>query len=164
MIKPHKSCIPVVLSLGLLAMALAGCGDDDPAAPPKTTEVVVSATLAFESAYLDLDSGATETGMTFPNSATMDLKAAYNSGRTIHTVVFQQSSRQIAHLTSRTFASVTRDDATAATFTSNLIDDPFDGSRVILIKTELGAIYKLGNATEDNAGVTFDYAKLVDAP
>ncbi len=166
MLKPHKSHILAILTMGILALAGVGCSDDDPVTPPATVEVVASATLAFESEYLDLDSETTESlpGSLGNPSPVMDLRAAYNSGRTTHTVIFQQGSRQLIHLTGRTFASVTKADAMAAAFTPGLVDEPFDDTRVILIKSELGAIYKMGNATEDNAGVTFDYAKLVDAP
>jgi len=56
------------------------------------------------------------------------------------------------------------EDARAATFTTSLVDAPFDSSRVILIRTDQGVMFKLGNPVEAELvvdGVTFDAAPLI---
>jgi hypothetical protein len=145
---------------------VAGCGDDKKSTNSTPPNPVKSAHLDFESHYLDLETGNVDTvfGIDSP-AAEMDINLAYNSVRVVHTVVFQTSGRQIAHLPSRTFASVTVADTTGAPFTSNLVDTSFDANRVIMVKTNVGGVYKLGNPVETadyTDGCTFDYAKLTD--
>ena len=125
---------------------------------------VSSYTLDFEAEYVDLDGGTTEhvDFGSFPENDGWDVMVAYNAGGTVHSVLFQNQSdgREIAHLTGASFDAVSAADAASASFTTSLIDASFDTDRVVLIRTDLGAVYKLGNPDEDDQGLTFDAALL----
>lgn len=92
----------------------------------------------------------------------------YNSISTDpHAIIRQNQTTavEIAHLPDVTLASLAEADFDGATFTTDLINTPFDGNRVILIRTDLGDVYALGNPSEDvTAGtLTFD-AALIATP
>lgn len=150
----------------LMAILLACSEDKKPTAPAGPT--IRNVNLSFEDDYLDLDTDSVETVPFAGNPSTgMDFRIAYNSVPAIHAVVFQRSGRQIAHMVGRPFASVGVMDADTVTFSSSLNGDPFSTDRTILVKSETGAVFKLGNPVETSSsadGVTFDYAKVKDAP
>lgn len=159
------------LRVGLLVLAAlflgSGCSEDSPPTAPGSGHTARNVNLAYEIDYLDLDTDSVETPPPFLPSAGMDLVIAYNSNTPVHGRVFQErTGREIAHLIGRRFEFVIATDADTATFTASLIDQPFGTDRTILVKTEVGAVYKLGNPVEtaNPRGVTFDYAKLKDGP
>jgi hypothetical protein len=47
-----------------------------------------------------------------------------------------------------------------ADFGQDLVDLPFDDQRVILIRTEAGRTWAIGNPVEDDAGLTLEFAEL----
>ncbi len=67
---------------------------------------------------------------------------------------------QIAHLRNRTFDSVGPGDIASAGWTTELILEPFDGTRAILLQTAEGNVFKVGNAEAVTSGVAFDAALL----
>lgn len=67
---------------------------------------------------------------------------------------------QIAHLRDRSFDSVGRDDIATAEWTPELVLEPFDGTRVILLRTAEGNDFKVGNAEGVTSGIAFDAASL----
>jgi len=86
---------------------------------------------------------------------------AFNGARSVHSVVFHnQTGDQIAHLRGRSFSSVTSDDVATAAFQTGLIDEPFDNTRAILIRTQGGAVYAIGNPVETATNVTFDTERI----
>lgn len=120
-------------------------------------------TLPFYDQALDLDAGAVvdcdpTAGCSGSAPAGWDFSLAFNSTTATAARVFQNEGAavEIAHLAGAVFEDVTPADAAAATFTTGLVNEPFDASRVILIKTDLGLIYKLGNPVETLGDVTFD--------
>jgi hypothetical protein len=124
-----------------------------------------SRTLVFESQYLNLDTGtismSSGPGPGDPSDSGWDIQIAYNGGRAVHSVVFHnQLHDQIAHLRVRTFSSVTSDDVAAASFQTGLIDEPFDNTRAILIRTDTGAVFAIGNPVETDTNVTFDTERI----
>ena len=129
------------------------------------TAEVVTQTVAFEAECLDLDTGAVDDSCLDPSSeaSNWDVLIAYHADRTVHAVVLQNqlNNVEIAHVQNRAFNEGMLEDIAGATFTQNVIDQPFDGTRVILIRTDLGAIYKLGNAFEEESGVSFDFELLL---
>ena len=143
------------------ALALTACSDSN--AP----EVVTSYTLRYY-VDLDLEQGVTTDCQPAPTfcSSDDDLILAYNATKTVPAVAVQNqfTSEQIAHLTSRTFASVHLADTAGAGFTTQVIDQPFDDTRVILILTAAGHVYKLGNPVafgpQNADSVRFDTALL----
>jgi hypothetical protein len=84
-----------------------------------------------------------------------------------HSVIRQNQTTavEIAHLPGVTLGSLTEADLQGASFTTDLVSDPFDTARVILIRTDLGNVYALGNPSEDltNGTLTFD-AALISKP
>lgn len=93
-----------------------------------------------------------------------DFYAHYNSQTTPKAVIRQNqnTSVEIAHLPGTALEDLTEEQVAAATFTTSLVADPFDAGRVILIKTNEGAIFGLGNPVEDTMAqtVTLDAALL----
>ena len=79
----------------------------------------------------------------------------------------QQTAVEISHLPDVTLATLTEADFDGATFTTELVDTPFDANRVILVRTDLGNVYALGNPSEDTSGftptLTFDAALIATA-
>ena len=78
--------------------------------------------------------------------------------------LFQQQSslREIAFLDERPFNSVTGGDIADAEFTTGLIGVPFKNDDTVLLKTDTGDIFKIGNPVElgDFGPVTFEYRLL----
>ena len=75
----------------------------------------------------------------------------------------QTTGAEIAHLTGVTLDGLTEADVEGATFTTDLVSETFDTGRVILIRSDTGAIYALGNPVEDTTALTltFDAVLLV---
>jgi hypothetical protein len=96
-----------------------------------------------------------------------DLYVYYSSQTTPKSVIRQNQTTgvEIAHLPGVTLSELTEADVAAATFTTTLVADPFDAGRVILIRTDLGSVYALGNPVEDTNAqtLTFD-AAWIDEP
>jgi len=134
---------------------------DPPAAAPYT--------LRFNRARPDLDTGAiTECPFGLcPTEQGWDLYVYYSSGSTPHSVIRQNQTTvvEIAHLAGVSLESLTEADYDGATFTTDLVADQFDAGRVILIRTDLGRVYALGNPVEDDTAqtLTFD-AVLIQEP
>ena len=121
----------------------------------------VTQTLAFESECLDLDAANLVQDCETPEGV-WDVIATYHAHRDVHAVVIQNQGNEIeiAVLDGAAFSDVTSDDATGVTFSTERIDWAFDGSFVLLVRTDLGAVFKLGNANETALGVTLDYERL----
>lgn len=101
-----------------------------------------------------------------PTQEEWDLYVHNNTATDPHSIIRQNqtTSVEIAHLPGVTLAGLTEADFQAATFTTNLVDDPFDSGRVILIRTDLGRVYALGNPSEDlsTSKLTFDAALIAE--
>lgn len=115
---------------------------------------------------LDLETGASQNcdiGAP-PCPATHDFRFAYNGTTPVHSRLFHYSARQIVHLIGRTYASVHLADTAGVVFGTSLIDQPFDNTRTVLLRTDGGNVYKLGNPTEFGASgadsVRFHAARL----
>jgi len=131
-------------------------------------------TLAFEQACLDLDIGVVDEEFCsgppsrgsddLPVEASWDIRVGYHADRAARAVIFQNgaSEVEIAHLTGVAFDDVTSAAIAGASFTLDVVDQPFDAARVILVRTDRGAVYKLGNAFEDETGLRLDYELLSD--
>jgi hypothetical protein len=101
-----------------------------------------------------------------PSGAEWDLYVHYNSQSDPNSVIRQNQSIgvEIAHLPGVVLADLTEADVEGATFTTDLVATPFDAGRVILIRTDLGNVYALGNPVQDGQStLTFD-AALVAGP
>lgn len=92
----------------------------------------------------------------------------HNSTQTDPHAVIRQNQTldlEIAHLPGVTLDVLTEEDVAAAVFTTDLIADPFDAERVILIRTNEGGVYALGNPVEDGTAMALSFdAVLVVNP
>ena len=95
-----------------------------------------------------------------------DFYAYYNSQTTPHAVIRQNqtTAAEIAHLAGAVLEELTEQQVAAATFTTSLVADPFDTGRVILIKTNQGAIFALGNPAENDLAQTLTFDAVLLQP
>ena len=113
--------------------------------------------LYFQRDFLDLDTARTERNVAHdPEFPEWDVKVVEDY-LIIHN---QEGSAEIAYLEGCSFEAATTIDASDAAFSSDLLEIPFEGNMVILVKTDLGKIYKLGNPVEGEFGLKFNYAPL----
>lgn len=129
----------------------------------------VAYTIRFSKERPDLETEAiTVCSFGFcPNEDQWDLWVYNDSGTEPSSVIRQNQTTgvEIAHLPGVTLETLTEADLEAATFTTELVGDPFDSGRVILIRTDLGGVYALGNPSEDltNLTLAFDAALIATA-
>jgi hypothetical protein len=117
------------------------------------------ATLAFESQGLDLETGGIVNSDPFP--APVDFHFAFNATRSNPIVLFQEPGAEIAFLNATPFDAVCASVLSSLTFTSSLIDVPFDFDDTVVIKTSAGNFFKVGKPVNNASNsVTFSYAKL----
>jgi len=64
---------------------------------------------------------------------------------------------ELAHVAGKTLATLTEADVAAATFSASAIDQSFDASRVVLVRTDTGSVYALGNPVENKILLTFTF-------
>lgn len=140
------------------------CAYDDP----------VTYTIQFNNRRPNLDTGAIlecAFGICDPDDPDQnwDVYAEYSSSTDTHTVIRQNETTgvEIAHLPGVTLDSLTEADYDGAVFTTEAVDDPFAPGRVILVRTDVGNVYALGNPSEDVSSLTrthtFD-AALIATP
>jgi hypothetical protein len=81
-----------------------------------------------------------------------------------HSIIRQNENTavEIAHLPGVTLQTLAETDLQGATFTTDQVGDPFDAGRVILMRTDRGNVYALGNPLEDttNGRLSFDAALI----
>lgn len=134
-----------------------------------TYDAPTTYTVRFGRERPDLDTGEI-TVCPFSICSTTDAWDMYvyqNSSTTPQGVIRQNQTNavEIAHLPGVTLSNLTEADYQGATFTTDLVSDPFDAGRVILIRTDLGAVYALGNPVEDDTAMTLTFdAALIDTP
>lgn len=120
--------------------------------------------MKFWESYLDLLTDEMRAGTEAePPLLPWTFVIAYNPDpeADIHSRVYQNQAAgvEIAHLAGKDFDSITNDDVVGAPWTPELVDEPFDGSRVVLLRQD-SRIFKLGNPVEDESSVAFDYEEL----
>jgi len=123
-------------------------------------------TLAFELQCLDLDTGIVSMPCVGPLEfePRWDIVIAYHSERSRHAVVSGNASSgvAIATLEDRAFEQVGPQDVDGADFRVGRAALRSAGpDSVYLIRTDRGAIYKLGRLAEAGSSVSVDYALLV---
>lgn len=116
----------------------------------------------------DLDTGVLEEcsfGLC-PSDDAWDVWIQFDSQGDPQAVVRHNASNgvEIAHLAGVALADLTEADVDGATFSVDPIDEPFGPTTVVLVRTDLGSVYALGNPTENTLllTATFD-AKLIAA-
>lgn len=116
----------------------------------------------------DLETG-TIVGCSFgfcPSDDEWDIYAFFDTQSSPQAVIRQNQTInvEIAHLPGVALAELTEAHVEAATFTTDLVAEPFDAGRVILIRTDTGNVYALANPTEDTTALTLtlDVALLAE--
>jgi len=92
----------------------------------------------------------------------------YESSQTDPPSIIRQNENtnvEIAHVSATTLAELTEEDFQAATFTTEVVNEPFDTGLVILMRTDVGNVYALGNPSLDTTArtLTFDAALIEEA-
>ena len=144
---------PAVLAVALVCLLAAGGSLAEP-----TTR-----TLAFEEQCLDLDTNVVENSCPpSPSESGWDVAVGYNADRATRSVlgINARGGVEIAYLENKSFDEVTEADIDDAVFDAGTVDRSFDAQQVALIRTEAGAVFKLGNGVEDGDGLRFDYELL----
>jgi len=94
-----------------------------------------------------------------PSNDAWDIYVQFVSANNPQAVIRQNTVTGVglAHVPGRTLGTLTAADVDGATFSVDPIDDSFDANRVILVKTDTGAIYGLGNPVENTILLTFTF-------
>ena len=122
-----------------------------------------SATLEFETHALDLDTGTiTEQFIDLVDGTEgADVRIGYHADRIPHAVLMTAGEGvTLAVVSNAIYDSITAADVSGLSFSAEVIDQPLEASDTVVVKTDTGATFKLGNAVEDDAGVTFSYELL----
>lgn len=129
--------------------------------PVMAVELVI---MEAESQVLDLDTGnVIETSPVEDPTAPAggDFKLAYNADRSPHAVVFPTGDGvELAFVADVGFDGVSAADIPNLAFSSEPTDLPFSASDCVVIRTDQGALFRLGNALENGTSITFNYARL----
>lgn len=126
-------------------------------------------TIQFSRQRPDLDTGAI-TVCAFgvcPNQEAWDMWIYNSTSTTPRSIVRQNqtSGVEIAHVEGVTLTGLNETHLTGAAFTTASIDVPFDAQRVILIRTDEGNVFALGDPTEDTIANTLTFsAALIAQP
>ena len=143
----------------LTAIILVGCAFMV-SAPAMAAE---SATLEMESQVFDLDTGTAIDASPGDVIALTgaDVQLAYNADRTPHAVVVPVTEGvEMSFVAGVGFDGVSSADVSNLVFSSEPTDLPFSPEHCVVIRTDQGALFKIGNAAESGSSVTFNYAAL----
>jgi hypothetical protein len=122
--------------------------------------------LRYEVDFLDFDADTVVScarACAFPDAT--DLRVHFDPTSDVHAIVVPNGGAgvEIAEIAGGDFASISAVDVGTATFTSATSGIPFDRTRVILIRTDQGAVFKLGNPVESEMvveGVRFEAVQV----
>ena len=129
-------------------------------APAMAAEII---TMEVESQVLNLDAGTLADALTedLTTPAGADVQLAYNADRTPHAVVFPVGEGvELAFVAGVGFDGISSSDVSNLAFSTEPIDLPFSANDCVVIRTDQGAVFKLGNATESGMSITFNYEPL----
>ncbi len=122
------------------------------------------AAIDVEVQVFDLDSASVldSTSGMLETSAGADVRFAYNPDRTIHIVAFPAGEGvELAFVDEVAFDAVSAANVAGLTFSSAPTDLPLEASDTVVLRTDTGAIFKIGNAVENSlAVVTFNYERI----
>lgn len=93
----------------------------------------------------------------------VDFNFAYNANRSNPIVLFQNQSSgvEVLFLDGRPFHEVLTSTIVGLSFTTNLLDVPFDFDDTIVVRTSEGNVFKVGEPVlHDNSTVSFRYRQL----
>lgn len=123
-----------------------------------------TATLNVEVEAFDLDGGAIHgdelLGVADAASGA-DIRLSYHADRAPHAVLVPAGEGiEMAVVANTSCDSVTPTEAESAAFSLQSSDISFASNHCILVRTDQGAVFKLGNVIETGMTVTFDFTAL----
>ena len=126
-----------------------------------TSTTADSITMTFEQT-LDLDTGIVSDVSIVPGEQTgADVVISYNADRAEHAVVFPVGEVvEMAFVAGVLCVDVLSADGTGMIFTSEPIDQVLSTSNCVVVRTDQGALFKLGGVSESGMIVTFDSTTL----
>lgn len=134
------------------------------AAPLSQALAAGVAVIDVEIQVFDLDSAAVldSTPGMLETPAGGDVRFAYNPDRIIHIVALPAGEGvELAFVDAVAFDAVSAADVAGLTFSSVPIDLPLEAGDTVVLRTDTGAIFKIGNAVENSlAVVTFNYERI----
>lgn len=68
---------------------------------------------------------------------------------------------EVAHVNGKGLGDLTEADVAAATFSAELVDEPFGPAGVVLVRTDQGNLYALGNPVESTLMLTLDFEAVL---
>ena len=145
-------CCATTPAIAFLCVTLASV-------PADAAEAV---TMDMASQAIDLDSGTVfATTPSDPAATGSDIKLAYNADRTPHAVVFPVGDGvELAFIAGVGFDGVTPSELASLTFSTEPPDLPFSANDCVVVRTDLGVYFKLGNAIENGLSITFNFEQL----
>ncbi len=102
-----------------------------------------------------------------PSDDAWDIYAYFDSQSEPQSIIRQNQTTnlEIAHLAGVTLATLTEADVSGATFSTELLTTPFATTDVVLVKTQSGSVYALGNPDENTLMLTLTFdAVLIASP
>lgn len=101
-----------------------------------------------------------------PSDAEWDLYVEFNAQSQPQSIVRQNTvaGLEIAHVVGVPLAELTEEAVNGAVFTAELEDRAFSSGSTILLRTTSGAVFALGNPTEDTLLLTTTFDALLIAP
>lgn len=121
------------------------------------------AKLAYETQTLDLDTGVISDFLPGEPEGEKggDIYVAYNADRVPHAVLMTASEgATLVFLSDASYDNVYAEDVLEDNFSADLVDKALKKKDTVMVKTDSGAIFKIGNLTEDETGVIFNYKQL----
>ena len=121
------------------------------------------AIILIETQTLNLDDGVVSDGAGEPTAepSGADVLFAYNADRTPHVVACPaEEGVEIAFIDNISFDGVSAADVEGLSFSTVPPDLPLENGDTVVIRTDTGAVYKLGNAVESTTAVTFNYEQI----
>ena len=131
-----------------------------PSSPVMAAEIAI---LEVESQAFDLDAGtvAAPAPEDVIGLAGADVLLAYNADRTPHAVVIPVAEGvEMSFVAGVGFDGISSSDISSLVFSDEPTDLPFSANDCVVIRTDQGAVFKIGNAVESGSTVTFNYAAL----
>ncbi len=150
-----KTVIRLSMAIFLSLLVMAAAMANTPEVP-----AVFTASLDFETQALDLDTGNIVERMPFglPISDDTDVYMAFNAGRIPHAVIVPVGvSTEIAYMQGVAYDVVTAEDIVNLEFSREPPDLPLAPMDTVVIRTNSGQVFKLGNCEESESWVAFDY-------
>ena len=135
--KRYLNCLLSILAIALIGVTLSG------------QAMAASETLEFETQGLDLDTGtvveATSGQVVEANQA--DFFISYNADVVPHAILIPATEHvEMAFLSDVAFPDVTVDSISGLIFTAAIVDEPLGENDTVILRTDTGSVFKLGNA------------------